>query len=183
MTLRALEQSHESRMQDVIRYFFDLPVYRLTAARYYAERDRFVEKMMYPADRAWSRQLRKLHALQPAVGAAFKGDLQNIYGGGWEYNEIIGWLRLHFIGALLRAEYFAVPGRPTRTRTKTFDYVTEALVPATKIPARAGSGAIRNLIDRHLDACQRALRGRHLDRANLDAIARHVDWRALVNRR
>jgi hypothetical protein len=167
-------------MPNAVRYFYDVPVYRLPAARYYAERERYVERMLYPTDRRLRAALHKLHAREPAAGSAFKGHLQNLYGGCWEFNEIIGYIRLHFVSAQIRAEYFSVDRKQiARTRTKTFEYVTHELVPPSAIPRGAASRRIWRLIERQLDACQRALKGRHIDRTTLAAMGPHVDWRSL----
>jgi hypothetical protein len=157
--MRWIKLRQVTEMATAVRYFSDAPVYRLPAARYHAERDRYVARMLYPGNRRLRVALRKLHAHEPASGAAFTGHLQTLYGGCWEFNEIIGYIRLHFVGALLRAEYFCVDrNQIARTRTKTFDYVTHELVPPSAISPRATSRTIWRLITRQLDACQRVLR-------------------------
>jgi hypothetical protein len=180
--MRLIKLRQGAKMTVTVRYLYDVPVYRLRASAYYAQRDKYVERMLYPTDRRLRGALRKLHAREPAAGAAFKGHLQNLYGGCWEFNEIIGYIRLHFVGTQIRAEYFGVARKQiARTRTKSFEYVTHELVPGTAIPPRATSQRIWRLIERHLDACQRELKGRHLERSSLSMIGPHVDWRGLYD--
>jgi hypothetical protein len=78
-------------------YFFDVPVYRLREDRYYDERDRYIDNAMFPPSSPYSERLREEARKNPNI--AFKDHLQNSYGGPWRYNEIIGYIRLHFLGS------------------------------------------------------------------------------------
>jgi hypothetical protein len=108
--------------------FFDISVYRLKEDRYNAEMDAYIERVMYPPGDPWSEQTRALHKRQPHLRVTFEDHLWRSYGGMWRYNEIVGYIRLHFLGSQIRGEYTsAIKKRAVRTRTKTFMYRTHKL--------------------------------------------------------
>ena len=72
-----------SLMKDV--YFFDIPIYRLPEAKYNSDRDRYIEQSMID-----------LHYEKPPMADQFRNDLWKQYGGAWQFNEIIGYIRLYF---------------------------------------------------------------------------------------
>jgi hypothetical protein len=51
---------------------------------------------------------RKLLESQRDRKIRFLDHLEMRYGGPWNFNEIIGFIRLHFLGSQIRGEYFAV---------------------------------------------------------------------------
>ncbi len=54
--------------------------------------------------------------------------LNNKYGGTWEFNEVIGHIKLHFLGNQIRGEYWKVNAkRIVKTRSKTLEYATHKL--------------------------------------------------------
>src|SRR5262245_59345499 len=96
--------------------FHDLPVYRLTSSAYYAQRDTkiasFIAKEKIP-----NRHVDKLRR------TLLQHDSERY--GPWEFNETIGYVRLHFLGSQIRGEYYGVEKRRyVRTRKKTMLYQT-----------------------------------------------------------
>jgi hypothetical protein len=159
-------------------YFFDVPVYRLTKDRYYAEQKEHIDQTMY------SDQLqRQFYENNRDNAIRFEAYLQHAYGGCWDYNEIIGYIRMHFLGTQIRGEYFGVKAkRIVRTRRKTLEYRAYKLAPEVSVPANASSVKIYKLIQKYLNDCQRELRGRHIDTQMLDALAPYIDWRQMFYR-
>ena len=67
---------------------------------------------------------------EPTQKNAAEDRLRQSYGGAWEYNEIIGYIRLYFFGTQVRGEYWGVNSkRVVRTRKKTLEYKTWKLAP------------------------------------------------------
>lgn len=151
-----------------ISYFFDVPVYRLPEEAYYAARDLYVAEVMDGTRRS------------AEADRAFKAHLEKGYGGPWTYNEIIGYIKLFFMGSQVRGEYFQVDAkRIVKTRTKTMWLVAHKLAPELEIPRAADSAEILAVIRRYLKNCERELPRRYVDLEMFDAIAPYVNWRQL----
>jgi hypothetical protein len=114
----------------------------------------------------------------------FQEHLVLLYGGAWEYNEIIGYIQLHFLGSQIRGEYWQIKEKKIRgTRRKIFEYRTWKLAPEINIPSGASNSEIYALVRKYLNDCAKELKGRYIDVSRLEAIAPHVDWRGLLNSR
>jgi len=149
-----------------MRYFYDVPVYRLTEEEYLAAQDAFVDRCL--AQYQLSKDDNHVHWLRTR------------YGGGWQYNEIIGFIRLHFLGSQIRGEYFKIRGkRVVKSRTKTFYFNHWKLVPEIEIPPDATSEKIFSLILRYLEDCRRELKRRYIDFELLKSIGPYVNWKRL----
>jgi hypothetical protein len=145
----------------VVKYFFDVPVYRIPAVQYNRERDAYIEANLNQ-------------------NAGIRDHLWNSYGGCWQFNEIIGYIRLHFVGTQVRGEYFGVNGkRIVRTRTLTFAHLTHKLVPEVEIAHPITSASILAAVKVYLDNCKKELPRRYIDTELFEAIANHLDWHAL----
>jgi hypothetical protein len=149
-------------------YFSDIPVYRLPEKQYYAERDAYVRQMMGAT------------MTSPETDMWLRGHLEAGYGGPWSYNEIIGYIRLHFLGSQVRGEYFRVDAkRIVRTRRKTMWQVTHKLAPELEVPRDANSTQVLAVVRRYIQNCRRELPGRYLDDEIFETTAPYIDWRRL----
>ncbi|WP_353402076.1 hypothetical protein [Pseudophaeobacter arcticus] len=92
--------AHEVLLQ-MEKYFFDLPVYRLTKSKYYKWRD---ETQIRPHEENWL-SVRGRPMPQESKNALD----QHVYEkyGPWEFNEIIGYIRLYFLGSQIRGDYLS----------------------------------------------------------------------------
>jgi hypothetical protein len=121
-------------------YFCDLPVYRLPEERYYAERDTYIGQIIFPSGSPDESILGQRERRDPKANDRIRDHLQKTYGGCWRFNEVIGQIRLHFLGTQVRGEYFAVVRqRIFRTRTKMLEYQTWKLAPEINIAAPYGN--------------------------------------------
>lgn len=151
-------------MNTGIRYFFDLPVYRIPRERYYQEREAFLIKNSSSSD-----------------DSSIRDHLQRVYGGPWEYNEIIGYIKLHFLGTQVRGECFAIRRqRLVRTGRKLLEFQTWKLAPEMSVNAES-NGTILESICNYIDACGREIPRRHIDTELFDALAPFVNWKALYD--
>ena len=88
-----------------INYLFEIHVYRLTENDYYDATQKYIDKtnsnLQYPMDVDF---------------------LLKQYGGSWQYNEIIGFLKFYQYGAnQIRCEYWETDSsRKVKTRKKQF---------------------------------------------------------------
>ena len=151
-------------MNTGVRYFFDLPVYRIPRERYYEERETFLDK----------------HSSSKG-DSAIRDHLQRVYGGPWEFNEIIGYIKLHFLGSQIRGEYFAVRRkRIVRTRRKLLEFQTWKLAPEISVNPES-SVTILESIYSYIGACRKEIPRRYIDTEMFDALAPFVNWKALYD--
>jgi hypothetical protein len=163
------------------RYFYDLPVYRLARDAYYKARDEYIDNVLFPPGSPHLAALRAREKDDPNANTAMRDHLERSYGGCWEFNEIIGHIRLHFLGSQVRGEYFAVAkSRIVRTRTKTFEYRTWKLAPEVEIEPPYGQVEILSAVRSYIEDCRRAVPRRFIDTTMFEAVAPHLDWPLLL---
>lgn len=162
------------------KYIYDVPVYRLSRERYYKDRDEYIRKHMYTGNPNHRKMMKDFYKKHPTRKLEAEDRLQKSYGGAWEYNEIIGYIRLHFLGTQIRGEYWGVNSkRVVRTRKKTFEYKTWNFAPEIDLHREPDSLSIFSKIIEYLEKCQKELKGRYLDTDNLKAIGPYVEWKTL----
>jgi hypothetical protein len=160
--------------------FFDVPVYRIEEDRYYAEMKAHIDRTMYPPDASWVEDAQELAKREPNVENSFRHRAQRSYGGSWRYNEIIGYIRLHFLGDQIRGEYNGVTRkRIVRTRTKVYEFQTWKLALEMDVPSSSSSEEIFALVKQYVADCQRELKKRYVDTEMFDAVGPYLDWRRL----
>jgi hypothetical protein len=137
---------------------------------------------MYPKNAFWLPYALELRNREPKSEISFRNRLGQAYGGMWQYNEVIGHIRLHFLGSQIRGEYIGVSRkRVVRTRRKIFEFQTWKLAPEIEVPADATSALIFGLIKNYVSACRRELSKRYIDTAMLDAVGPYIDLRRLYD--
>ncbi|HYC16220.1 MAG TPA: hypothetical protein VEC94_03360 [Pseudolabrys sp.] len=162
------------------RYFYDVAVYRLSQEEYYSDQDQYIDSVLYPAGDPISDKLREMHRKDPSSAVTMRDHLWRSYGGAWIFNEIIGYIRLHFLGSQIRGEYFSVnKKRLVRTRRKLIEYQTWKLAPEIDIPTDATSQKIFEIILEYLEQCRNELPRRYIDSDLLKTIGPYTNWRAL----
>ena len=157
-------------------YFHDLPVYRLTEDAYYAAREKYAADFVADTFRHGGGTPESIKRLTESMK-------QHDYDkhGPWRFNEIIGYVRLHFLGTQVRGEYYAVKrSRHVLTRTKTLVYHTHKLAPEHQVPRDATNEEILQVIREYVDACRREEPRRHLDDSWLRTAGRFVDWNSVM---
>ncbi|MGE6275342.1 hypothetical protein ACLHZY_06995 [Aeromonas media] len=107
--------------------------------------------------------------------------LRNSYGSVWDFNEIIGYIKLHFVGNQIRGEYWAVKARRiVKTRKKEFEYKTHKLAAEMSISRGLDNNEIFEVVTQYIDRCRKELKNRYIDDAQLKTIGEFVDWRKLM---
>jgi hypothetical protein len=161
-------------------YFFDIPVYRLAEDEYYRARAAFADEVMTrnPLPTTPPKPSEALTLSQQ--DAAFLAHLCDSYGGSWQYNEIIGYLRLHLLGTQIRAEYWRVAAkRIVRTRRKLIEFRHWKAVPEDELPLEGTNAEIYQAVLNHVAQCKHELKPLHVDSNMLEAVGPYIDWRAL----
>ena len=163
-----------------VRYFFDVPIYRLAEDRYNREREAHIDQMMYPPDSPYSAAMRERDVADPNHGVGVRDHLQRSYGGCWRFNEVIGHIRLYFLGSQVRGEYYGVNRkRIVRTRTRILEYRAWKLASEIEVPFPITSKGVHCTVSKYLEACKAELPGRHIDTELFEAMASYVNWRKL----
>jgi hypothetical protein len=158
--------------------FFDLPIYRLPEEDYFRQRERYAEELI---DHAGGRDER-----QPDIVRQIELNANRKYGGQWIYNEIIGFIRLYFDGSQVLGHYFRTNAkRITRTRRKTFEWITHKLASEVDLPYDAGrpfnptSEEILSAVTKYINRCKKELPKQYIDDSEFMRLAAFIDWKAL----
>ena len=169
-------------MPDPIKFFYDVPVYRLPADEYYRQRKRYIEDNLFPPNLPYRNELIAEDQADPKPNSFMRDHLAKSYGGMWQFNEIIGYIRLHFLGTQVRGEYYAVlRKRIVRTRQKVLEYHTWKLVPEREVWDSSSSDKIYSVILDYIEDCRSELKNRYIDSSILESIGPYVDWKALYD--
>lgn len=159
------------------RPFFDVPMYRLTEDEYIAAFERQREKGLGPEGMA---TLRKLEQENPDFEARRRELLLDSYGGPWQFNEIVGYIRLVFMGGQVRGHLWMVrKTRIERTRRKTLFFRSLKAAPEIDLPRDASNLQIYEAISEYLGRVQAENPKRYIHTLMFDRIGPFVDWRAL----
>ena len=158
-------------------YFFDLPVYRLG----YDEYNRTMkDKLDLQLD-----SMRQIHGYEPSQSTK-DAISQHQYErfGPWRFNEILGYIRLHFLGSQVRGEYFsAEKKRNPIGRNRVFIFRTLKLAAEIGVshPWPATNAQIWSGIQSYVNRCRKELaRGRVVDDTLLNVVGPHTDWIAIL---
>ena len=148
-------------------YFFDIPVYRLTREKYDADQKAYIEKNLAGSN------------FQGSTATTWETHFWQKYGGAWVFNEIIGFIRLHFLGSQIRGEWWRVGGkRIMRSRTRRFEFRDVKVVYEEAIPTAGTSQQIYEAILAYLKRAQedKYLKRFHVDTSVFERIGPYVDW-------
>ena len=154
-------------------YFFIIPVYRISKEQYYSDLENNYEKSI---PKTWNEDFIKNY---PNSIQGFKENHRFFYGGDWEFNEIVGYIKLHFLGTQVRGEYWeTIPKRKVRTRRKQFEYKTHKLAAEVEIRDFTQEGIIK-AVDEYIDRCKKEVKNRHLDLREFENLKAHINWPSL----
>lgn len=138
------------------KLLFELPVYRIDKESYYGK---FAE---YQAER-------RTEHYEPSI---------HDFGGIWEYNEIIGYLKFYVSGTTqIRCEYHETNAKnKVKTRTKTFVLKNDSLC-NTNISSAMSNVQLINVIEDCIEHCKGQLNSsRYIDTKFIDETIKHTDW-------
>ena len=157
------------------KHLFDIPVYRLPKETYTKQQEDYVKTNVsgYDTDKLFAN-VHDDDAKQKINDASY---YFKEFGGGWRYNEIIGYIRVHKFGDQIRAEYWQTDvKRIVKTRKKEFIIKSHKLVPEVKIKDISCNDDIKNAIDTCILRCKKKLKTRHIDLDDYNRIANNVNW-------
>jgi len=101
------------------------------------------------------------------------------FGAAWQFNEIVGYVRLHFVGTQIRGEY-AGPNRTRIVRSRSRSWAIESqtwkLAPEVEIGLPISKDTITTAIRRYVADCRRELPRRYIDTEVFETLLPHIDW-------
>ena len=160
--------------------FFDIPVYRLSKEDYHAEFEKFLRKHEAGFDPQSAVLLERQKQDDPAHERCRRERLLDGFGGPWQFNEIVGYVRLHFLGSQVRGALWMVnKTRLVKTRKKQLCFRTDKVAPELDIPLHATNENIFQTIMRYVERAKAELRPRFLDTSVLERIGGFVNWKAM----
>lgn len=161
-----------------MKIFFDIPVYRITQEKYESEQDSFIQHELSDTDDV----VQEMYRRNPEQKTQMKNHFWELYGGCWRFNEIIGFIRLHFFFTQIRGEYWRVTSkRIVRTRKKLFAFFDPKVTYEEEIPAGSTNAEIFELVKKYLVRAQneRNLKKFFIDTSVFENIGPFVDWNGL----
>lgn len=163
----------------ILRYFFDLPVYRLSCEKYNQAMDNRVNSQLDP--------IRRFPGYEPPPATINSiRQRQDDQYGSWQFNEVLGYIRLYFLGTQVRGEYYsAEKARNSLGRCKVFSFRDQKLASEIEIFPRSDvtNSEIWEAIQQYVRRCRKELRKeRVIDDSILQTIGPHVDWLAILGR-
>ena len=144
------------------KYLFEIKVYRLKETDYYDAMNKHIDKinsnMQTPMD---------------------TGYLRKQYGGDWQYNEIIGFLKFYQYGAnQIRCEYWETDSpRKVKTRQKQFIQISDSYCrePFFKNDTNAN---LAKTMKSAVEHCEIRLKKkkRYIDKESFNSTVDHISW-------
>ena len=151
-------------------YFLSIPVYRVPEEKYYSEMEKDFNRVLSDT---WEEDFIASH---PDLVDGYRSNHRDTYGGDWEFNEIIGFIKLFFMGTQVRGEYWSTkPKRKVKTRKKDFEFKTHKIVAECEIRQKTNVYILR-AIEEYLTRSKQYLKNRHIDLREFEALKDHIDW-------
>lgn len=161
-----------------MKVFFDIPIYRLTKEKYESEQNLFIRREMSKGGEI----VREMYRREPKQKKQMEQHLWKTYGGYWRFNEIIGFIRLHFFFTQIRGEYWRVTAKKiVRTRKKVFAFHDHKVTSEEEIPAESTNAEIFAHIQKYLVRAQNEhnLKQFYIDKSVFENVGQYVDWNGL----
>jgi hypothetical protein len=160
--------------------FYDIPVYRLTEKQYEARQANHVNKEI--SNEKQSYFIGKMYVEDPSQEEQRRTHLRRRYGGPWDFNEIIGWIRLYFYGDQVRGEWWKIDkSTKHKSRHKQFEYREYKFVYEELMDRNITSRKIYRHILNYLARAKAdpRVRKHFVDTSVFERIGPHVNWKAL----
>lgn len=163
-------------------YVFDIAVYLTDKDAYYREIDKRVDEYLHKTFISKGLTCEK----DPDVFLLAEDHLRKSYGGPWEFNQVVGWIRLYAEPSHIGAHLWWVQAkRLQRKMNKVFYLTTSSNLLATHFYPKDDSDKIfqDTLEDIKLLSEKKSWKGRYVDLESFTRIGPFVDWRQLLSSR
>ncbi len=158
------------------QHFFEIPIYRTSQERFNQEcgsnLKRHLEKLQLSA-----------FACEPTPEILLPAQQRfwETYGGPWQYNQVIGWIRLYVLGSQIRGDLWKMTGKRLQRKSRNQINRVGKIFEIDFTPDES-SEEIHAKIEAELKQVQNgcAKKKQVLDLQCFRTIATCVDWRKLV---
>lgn len=155
------------------KYFFEIPIYRLSENAYHKEEEKFLLKFYNDV------HLKNGRVKSNISYNKFK-EKSCLYRDIWRYNEIIGYIRLYIIGHQIKGEYYQHNvTKVYKTRTKHFKFKTQKLATEITLLHKTNEDVYQSII-KYVDKCSSELVRRYIDVETFHQIGKYIDWNGLI---
>ena len=154
----------------------DVPIYRCPKEKF---NDRYDNDLKKHYEMIWPQGLKDIS----------KNILENVeqsfwerYGTPWQFNQIVGWLRLFTTGAQIRGDLWELRGKRFVRNPKHKQYYLRGKAFELTCYASQTSKEILDCLKAELKAQNETIRGGKLvvDLEVFDNLSNHIDWHSLV---
>lgn len=161
-------------------YVFDIPIYRCEEGKFYRQMTEHIESYF---NSIYDGLKIPRPATDPPHLAFIRGHMQNRFGAPWDFNQVVGWLRLFVEGSGIGGHLWMVDAkRVSRSMHKRFTLRSGSNVLAFTMPPDADSATIYRITlesIRHLSKIPE-FRKRVFDLREFQNIGPFVNWKELI---
>lgn len=167
-------------------YFLEISVYRLSKESYFLEMDQYLKKSGTPRKELTVQDILREAKGELSTIEQFDKDMMNMnirsFGGGWRYNEIIGYLRFYQDGSKIKVEYWQHKAQRVRRTRKKYFIRKSHKISEKRIKDKNDSKEINEAIYHCLKASTKALSSKfYFDIENFNFMSSHIDWTYIFN--
>jgi hypothetical protein len=171
--------------------FFDIPVYRTTSDEFYDRLNQEIEAEINPPGDSENEVLRREYYQRDPNQVVFTEEhLTKIACGPWQYNQIVGYIRLLILGSQVRGElWMADAKRYVRNMRRRLVFVTHKVVYEESIPRAAydeelpkaeRNALVLKAIQANLERAKKEMKSLHVDTDLFDKVGKYVDWIGMI---
>lgn len=158
-------------------YLFELHVYRLKESAYY-------EKMKVHINKANAKMKKQIDKVDSKMTIPSDDKyLRKEYGGSWQYNEIIGFLKFYQYGAnQIRCEYWETnSSRKVKTRKKQFVKKSDSYCREPFSKSDTNVNLVKTMKNA-VDHCEVIIKkkNKYIDKELFNNTVEHVAWRDVL---
>ncbi len=162
----------------VERYFFEIAVYSYDSDTFYDKREKHVQKYL---DDLVERSGGITREQSPDTFTFAERRLLDEYGT-WQYNQVVGWIRLYVLGDQIRGEYWFVDAKQIRPNLTKKRYIWNGKAFELILFPNSSSVEIYQEVDAALQQLyqEEPFRGRFIDLTSFHNLGQFINWRKLV---
>jgi hypothetical protein len=165
------------------RHIFDIAIYSVAAEKFFAGKDKKLQEYFDLLNKA---SLPDLPVRSPTSNDEFDRGARHYFEskyGGWQFTQVVGWIRLFPLVRQMRGEYWFVSAKriDTHINRKNFEYYGKAFE-LSYFTGKESSLDIFHQTKEIIDRLKREkpFKGRYIDMETFVNIGPFVNWRELI---
>ncbi len=164
-------------------FIFDVPIYRVEEASYYADQESYVDARLYEHPELSRSEREVWYREHPDLKTRDSDYHWREYGGPWRFNDVVGYLRLYLNGYQVRGQlwYVNVKRILRKPRHKRLFCKNTRFGIPVDISPQSSNREIFNQIIQYLDSVRPRFKNRFIDSALLETVGPYVDWKSLIS--